>query len=51
MALLGIGTFTQVKSISDAMELSFNVPPIVTAVLLTITVGLLQLAGLKELRM
>ena len=49
MALLGIGTFTQVKSISDAMELSFNVPPIVTAVLLTITVGFITIGGIKRI--
>ena len=48
VALLGIGTFTQVKSISDAMELSFNVPPIVTAVLLTITVGFIRIANVAE---
>ena len=48
VALLGIGTFTQVKSISDAMELSFNVPPIVTAVLLTITVGFITIGGIKK---
>ena len=49
VALLGIGTFTQVKSISDAMELSFNVPPIVTAVLLTITVGFITIGGIKRI--
>lgn len=49
VALLGIGTFTQVKSISDAMQLSFNIPPIVTAVLLTISVGFITIGGIKRI--
>ena len=46
VALLGIGTFTQVKSISDAMQLSFNVPPIITALLLTIAVAFITIGGI-----
>ena len=49
VALLGIGTFTQVKSISDAMQLSFNIPPVVTAVLLTISVGFITIGGIKRI--
>ncbi len=39
MALLGIGTFTQVKSISDALTMSFSIPRYITAILLTIAVA------------
>lgn len=49
VALLGIGTFTQVKSISDAMKLSFNIPPVITAILLTITVGFITIGGIKRI--
>lgn len=49
VALLGIGTFTQVKSISDAMQLSFNIPPIITAILLTIAVGFITIGGIKRI--
>lgn len=49
VALLGIGTFTQVKSISDAMQLSFNIPPVVTAILLTIVVGFITIGGIKRI--
>lgn len=49
VALLGIGTFTQVKSISDAMQLSFNVPPIITAILLTIAVAFITIGGIKRI--
>lgn len=49
VALLGIGTFTQVKSISDAMKLSFNVPPLITAILLTIAVAFITIGGIKRI--
>lgn len=49
VALLGIGTFTQVKSISDAMQLSFNVPPIITALLSTIAVAFITIGGIKRI--
>lgn len=49
VALLGIGTFTQVKSISDAMQLSFNIPPVITAILLTIVVGFITIGGIKRI--
>ena len=49
VALLGIGTFTQVKSISDAMFLSFNIPPYVTAIILTICVGFITVGGIKRI--
>ena len=49
VALLGIGTFTQVKSISDAMQLSFNIPPFITAIILTICVGFITIGGIKRI--
>ena len=49
VALLGIGTFTQVKSISDAMSLSFNIPPYITAIILTVCVGFITIGGIKRI--
>ena len=49
VALLGIGTFGQVKSIADAAKLSFNVPTIVTAVVFTVVVTLVTLGGIKRI--
>ena len=49
VALLGIGTFTQVKSISDAMSLSFNIPPYITAIILTACVGFITIGGIKRI--
>ena len=40
VALLGIGTFTQVKS---------NIPPYVTAIILTICVGFITVGGIKRI--
>lgn len=49
VALLGIGTFTQVKSISDAANISLSIPPFVTAIFLVITVGFITLGGIKRI--
>lgn len=49
VALLGIGTFGQVKSIADAAALSFNIPLIVTAIIVTIFVSLVTLGGIKRI--
>lgn len=49
VALLGIGTFTQVKSISDALTISFHIPPIVTSVLLTALIGYITIGGIKRI--
>lgn len=49
VALLGIGTFGQVKSISDAAELTFNIPIVVTAIIVTIIVALVTLGGIKRI--
>ena len=49
VAFLGIGTFSQVKSIADAVKISFNVPLAVTAVIVTILVALVTLGGIKRI--
>ena len=49
VALLGIGTFGQVKSIADAAKLSFNIPIVVTGIILTIIVALVTLGGIKRI--
>lgn len=49
VALLGIGTFTQVKSISDAMQLSFHIPPVITAIVLTCLVAFITIGGIERI--
>lgn len=49
VALLGIGTFGQVKSIADAALISFKIPVVVTAVIVTVLVILVTLGGIKRI--
>lgn len=49
VAFFGIGTFGQVKSISDAAAISFNVPLVVTAIVVTVLVALVTLGGIKRI--
>ncbi|SFU33723.1 alanine or glycine:cation symporter, AGCS family [Clostridium sp. DSM 8431] len=49
VAFLGIGTFSQVKSIADAAKISFNIPLSVTAVVITLLVSLVTLGGIKRI--
>lgn len=49
VALLGIGTFTQVRSIADAAHLTLHIPPYVTGIFLVITVGFITLGGIKRI--
>lgn len=49
VALLGIGTFTQVKSISDALHLSFHVPYWVSAIILTLLIAFITLGGIQRI--
>ena len=49
VALLGIGTFTQVKSISDALMLSFHIPPFISAIVLTIAVAFITIGGINRI--
>ncbi|WP_029699315.1 sodium:alanine symporter family protein [Clostridium sp. Ade.TY] len=49
VALFGIGTFAQVNSISEGLKNSFNVPIIITAIIVTILVALVTLGGIKRI--
>ncbi|MGL4875621.1 MAG: alanine/glycine:cation symporter family protein [Clostridium sp.] len=49
VALFGIGTFAQVNSMSEGMKTSFNIPIIVTAIIVTILVALVTLGGIKRI--
>lgn len=49
VALLGIGTFGQVNSISKAALISFNIPIWFTAIIITILVILVTLGGIKRI--
>lgn len=49
VALFGIGTFAQVKSISEALNTGFNVPVIITAIVITILVALVTLGGIQRI--
>jgi len=49
VACLGIGTFAQINSITQAMQVSYNVPIIVTAVIITILVAMVTLGGIKSI--
>lgn len=49
VALLGIGTFGQVKSIADAVTISFNIPPQITAAIITVLVAAVTLGGIQRI--
>ena len=49
VALLGIGTFSQVNSITDAVKGSFNIDPRITGVVLAICVALVVFGGLQSI--
>ena len=49
VALLGIGTFSQVNSITDAVQGSFNIDPKLTGVILAICVALVVFGGLQSI--
>lgn len=49
VALLGIGTFGQVKSIADAAQIGFNIPVWATTVVITVIVALITLGGIKRI--
>lgn len=48
-SLLGAGSFTQIKAISDSAYLSFNIPVWVSALIVTFFVGLVTLGGIKRI--
>ncbi len=49
VALLGIGTFTQVKSITDALTITFHIPPFVTSIVLTAIIAYITIGGIKRI--
>lgn len=49
VALLGIGTFTQVNSITDAINNSFGIDPRITGVVLAVFVALVVFGGLRSI--
>jgi len=49
VAFFGIGTFPQVNAITHAMQDTFNVPVLVTAIIVTLLVGLIILGGVKRI--
>lgn len=49
VAFFGIGTFPQVNAIVDAVNISFSIPKIITAIILTIIVALVTLGGIKSI--
>ena len=49
VALLGIGTFTQVNSITESIQNTAQVDPAITALVLSIFVGIAVFGGLKSI--
>ncbi len=49
VAFFGIGTFAQVNSITSAVNIAFNIPVVVTGVVLTACVALVTLGGIKSI--
>ncbi|PAB59647.1 alanine/glycine:cation symporter family protein [Anaeromicrobium sediminis] len=49
VAFFGIGTFPQVNAITNAANLAFNIPTIVTSIILTILVAAVTLGGIKSI--
>ena len=49
VAFFGIGTFPQVSAITHAMQDTFNIPVLVTAIIVTLLVGLIILGGVKRI--
>lgn len=49
VALLGIGTFTQVNSITDSINGSFGINPKITGIILTLLVALVIFGGIKNI--
>lgn len=48
-SLLGAGSFTQIKAISESAYLSFNIPVWASALVVTFLVGLVTLGGIKRI--
>ena len=49
LASFGIGNMTQVNSISSAMKANFNIPALVTGIVLAVIAGLIIIGGIKRI--
>lgn len=49
IASFGIGNTVQSNSIADAMNNSFNIPPIITGIVIALFVGLVIIGGIKNI--
>ncbi|GAB6149314.1 sodium:alanine symporter [Clostridium novyi A str. BKT29909] len=49
VAFFGIGTFAQVKAISQVAKVTFNIPIIITAIVITALVALVTIGGIKNI--
>lgn len=48
VACLGIGTFAQINSITQATQVAYNIPVVVSSTIITILVALVTLGGIKS---
>ena len=49
LAAFGIGNMTQSNSIATALKISFNIPPLVTGIVLAVGAGVVLIGGLKRI--
>ena len=49
VAFFGIGTFPQVNAIVEATSITFNIPIIATAIVITLLVALITIGGIKNI--
>lgn len=49
VACFGIGTFPQVNAITDAVQISFNIPVWLSAAILTVLVAMVTLGGIRSI--
>lgn len=49
VAFFGIGTFPQVNAITEAVKITFNLPIILTAIIITSLVALVTIGGIKNI--
>lgn len=48
-ACFGTGSLPQMNSMSSLLEANFNIPPIVTGILITVIIGLVLVGGIKRI--
>ena len=49
VAFFGIGTFTQINAIVDSVNITFGLPPIYPAIIITTLVALVTIGGIKSI--